>query len=459
MNDNFILLTDSYKNSHDPQYPPKTTRVSSYFEPRAGAKFDRTLFFGLQYPIKRYFTKPITMEDIDEAESFFVPHMGGFNRAKWEYIVREHQGYLPLRIRAVPEGTLVPSSNVLMTVENTDDNCFWLTNYSETLLVQTWYPSTVATQSQRMKALIARYLDSTGDLAGLNFKLHDFGCRGVSCMEQAAVGGAAHLVNFQGTDTVPALKFLREYYYEHMAGNSINASEHSTITSWGEKFEVDAMRNMIQQYGDNALYACVSDSYDLIRAVGEYWGGVLKADVLAHKGTLVVRPDSGDAKSIVPQVIKLLYEKFGGEVNKKGYIVLNPKVRVIQGDGIDFETLDDILWHVKAAGFSTDNIAFGSGGGLLQKLNRDTQRFAFKCSQVVVDGEERNVSKSPLTDPTKTSKAGRLELYEKDGHYTTSATPVDGARRVMRTVYENGMLLINEPLSVIRERAHFNWEA
>jgi nicotinamide phosphoribosyltransferase len=471
VNDNFILLTDSYKNSHDVQYPPGTTRVTSYFESRVGAKWDHTVFFGLQYLVRRYLQKPITKADVDEAESYFMSHMGGFNRAKWDYIVEKHGGYLPLKIRAVPEGTVVPVSNVLMTVENTDDACYWLTNYAETLLVQAWYPSTVATQSRAMKAMILKYLVDTGTPELIDFKLHDFGCRGVSSMETAAIGGAAHLVNFKGTDTIPALQLLREYYYEPMAGFSIPASEHSTITSWGEKGEVDAMRNMIKQYGDGSLYACVSDSFDIYRACDHHWGLQLHDEVLGANATLVVRPDSGDPKKVVPEVLNILWNRFGGTTNAKNYKVLNPKVRVIQGDGIDVNTLDDILWHVKAAGFSADNIAFGSGGGLLQKMNRDTQRFAFKCSQVVVNGVERDVFKAPISDHTKVSKAGRLELFERaeaveiqdrwrmqwSKFFTADPKEVvengDWPKRALQDVFFNGMIRSVDPLSTIRARA------
>jgi nicotinamide phosphoribosyltransferase len=309
----------------------------------------------------------------------------------------------------VPEGMGINTSNVLMTVENTDPAVYWLTNYLETLLVQVWYPSTVATQSRAMKQVLLKYLQETGDPAGLPFKLHDFGFRGVTCPEQAAIGGASHLVNFQGTDTTVGLVLARKFYKAQMPGFSIPAAEHSTITSWGEENEVDAMRNMLEQYPDGFV-ACVSDSFDIYRACSDYWGTQLKDKVLARDGVLVVRPDSGDPPTVVNKVLDILGDKFGFETNAKGFKVLNPKVRVIQGDGIDFAMLDKILSAMKVNGWSADNIAFGSGGGLLQKLNRDTQKFAFKCSQVVIGDESRDVYKRPITGGDKASKRGRLKL-------------------------------------------------
>lgn len=246
---NICWLTDSYKVSHYKQYPKWTRFVYSYFESRTGAMFPQTTFFGLQYFLKQYLAGPVvTKEKIDEAEELFYAHFFDkpvFNRAGWEHILNKHGGHLPVRIKAVPEGMTINQSNVLMTVENTDPEVYWLTNWLETLLVQVWYPSTVATQSRSMKQVLLKYLQETGDPAGLPFKLHDFGFRGVTCPEQAAIGGSSHLINFQGTDTTVGLVLARKFYKAKMPGFSIPAAEHSTITSWGEEHEVDAMSNML----------------------------------------------------------------------------------------------------------------------------------------------------------------------------------------------------------------------
>ncbi len=452
---NICWLTDSYKVSHFKQYPPGTRRVYSYFEARTGGVNKEVAFFGLQYFLREYLAGVVvTQEKIDRADALFTKHFGGqvFNRAGWEYILKQHGGRLPIRIKAVPEGTVIPESNVMMTVENTDDNCYWLTNYLETLLVQTWYPSTVCTQSRAMKAVILKYLKETGDESLISFKLHDFGFRGVTCPEQAALGGAAHLVSFLGTDTVPGLLLASEFYNEDMAGHSIPAAEHSTITSWGEAHEVDACRNMLVQY-PTGLVATVSDSYDIFNCCQNIWGGELKEMVLARDGVLVVRPDSGDPPTVVVKVLDILGAQFGYTVNAKGYKVLHPKVRVIQGDGIDPKMLVLILEAMKVAQWSADNIAFGSGGGLLQKMNRDTQKFAFKCSSIVVGNEERDVFKRPVTDGGKKSKAGRLKLVNRSGFQTVPADGNDDDD-FLETVFEDGIVTTTHSFASVRARAN-----
>jgi nicotinamide phosphoribosyltransferase len=451
---NVCWLTDSYKVSHFKQYPPGTERVYSYFEARSGGAHPEVVFFGLQYWLESYLAGVVvTREKIDTAAALFAKHFGGqvFNFAGWEHILTKHGGKLPVEIRAVPEGTAVPESNVMITVENTDPAAYWLTNWLETMLVQVWYPSTVATQSRAMKRVILKELEATGDPSLIAFKLHDFGFRGVTCPEQAALGGAAHLVNFQGTDTIPGLLLARQFYGVDMPGFSIPAAEHSTLTSWGEAHEVDAMRNMLTAY-PTGLVACVSDSFDIFRACSDYWGRVLKDQVLSRDGVLVVRPDSGDPPTVVVKVLELLGDKFGITTNAKGFKVLHPKVRVIQGDGIDFRMLEVILEATRKAGWSADNIGFGSGGGLLQKLNRDTQKFAFKCSSAVVNGAERDVYKRPITDGGKRSKAGRFKLVVKDGKPTTVPATAAG-EDLLVPVFRNGEVVKRWTFDAVRTRA------
>ena len=452
---NILLLTDSYKVSHHKQYPPGTETIFSYFESRGG-DFSETVFFGLQYYLKRYLQGVrVTREAIQFAANFYARHLGNpniFHRVGWEQILSKHGGRLPVVIRAVPEGTVVPVSNVLMTIENTDPDCYWLTNYLETLLVQVWYASTVATQSREMKRTILKSLQATGDPKLIDFKLHDFGFRGVSSVETAAVGGAAHLVNFKGTDTVPGLLMASEYYGEPMAGFSIPAAEHSTLTSWGRDHEVDALRNMLHQFPDG-LVAVVSDSYDIFNACSELWGRQLKADVLARNGTLVVRPDSGDPPTIVVKVLNLLGERFGTTQNAKGFRVLDPHVRVIQGDGIDRHMLTRILEAMQREGWSADNVAFGSGGGLLQKLNRDTSKYAFKCSTARVHGADRDVYKQPITDGGKRSKAGRLKLVRRNGAFATVVDDGNHADDALVEVFRDGAIVQETTFADVRQRA------
>lgn len=452
---NIILDTDSYKHSHYLQYPAGSQYVYSYIESRGG-KWDRTVMFGLQILLTEWDRNPITYEMIDEAEAVVTANGLPFNRKGWEYIVEKHGGRLPIYIKAVQEGSVVPGKNVLLTIVNTDPNCFWLTSFLETALLRAvWYPVTVATLSWHSKQVIREYLDLTSeDPEGqIAFKLHDFGARGVSSEESAAIGGAAHLVNFKGTDTLSGILAARRYYGAEMAGFSIPAAEHSTITSWLRSGEVDAYRNMLRQFGKpGSLVAVVSDSYDLFKACRDIWGGELKSHVLDSGTTLVVRPDSGDPTIVPVQTVQALAEKFGVTTNAKGYKVLN-SVRVIQGDGITIETIRTICENMIAAGFSIDNIAFGMGGGLLQMVNRDDLRFAMKCSAICVNGEWRDVYKDPITDQGKRSKRGRLALIREHGDYETASYDGNQWRDELLPVFRDGKLLRTWTFDEIRARA------
>jgi nicotinamide phosphoribosyltransferase len=452
INKSFLFNTDSYKYSQAPQYPQGTTNGFSYIESRGG-NWKQTVFFGLQIFLKEYLTKPITQEDINPAELLVTAHGQPFYRERWEYILREHNGYLPLRIKAVPEGTVIPTKNVLVTVESTDDNCAWLTSFVETSLLRgVWYPTTVATNSYESKRIILDYLNKTGDPSLIDFKLHDFGARGVSSFESAGIGGLSHLVNFQGTDTITALLYGREYYNINLAGFSIPAMEHSTVTSWGRDHEVDSFRNMVKLYGKpGALFACVSDSYNIYQACHN-WGTVLKEDVINSGATLVVRPDSGYPPEVVVRCLEILDEHYGHTVNEKGFKILN-HVRIIQGDGITQDTIDRILYRAMTAGYSADNIAFGQGGKLLQSIDRDTQKFAMKCSSIQVDGEIRDVFKSPITDMGKESKKGRITLYQNEEGYFTDLEGRTDATEVLETVFENGKLIKEYTFDEVRKNA------
>lgn len=457
MNKNLILKTDSYKITHGPVYPEGTQHVLSYMESRGG-RFPETVMVGLQYYLQEYLSKPITQTDIDYAEARIEKHFGTkkvFNRAGWEYILKNHNGYLPLRIKAVPEGTVVPTRNVLMTIENTDPMFWWGTNYFETMLLKIWYPITVASLSREIKKIILAALVKTGDPTTLPFKLHDFGYRGVSSEESAGIGGMAHLINFMGTDNFEALELTNEHYDCDMAGFSIPATEHSVMCARGEEGEVEQMQRFLREFSDGPYpaIACVSDSYNIFRACSEYWGGQLKQQVEAlNDKVLVVRPDSGDPTIIPIQVVETLDESFGHTVNEKGYKVLN-HVRVIQGDGIDLSTVRAILDNLIVRGYSADNIAFGMGGALLQQCNRDTQKFAIKASSYIINGKRYDYRKDPITDTGKRSKAGRLKLVRKDGVLTTVETEDLGTFDELVTVYENGILYNHSTFDEIRERA------
>lgn len=423
---NILLNVDSYKMSHFLQYPPGTEFVSSYIEARPKEGMEReVMFFGLQMFIQNYLTRPFTAADVEEAQSLCKKHGVPFNREGWDYILDAHGGFLPLIIEALPEGLVVPAGTPMVQVRNTDPKVPWLTSYMETALLRAvWYPSTVATISRDIKKVIKHWLDATSDdpEGQLPFKLHDFGARGCTSMEQAGIGGAAHLVNFMGTDTLTGVVYARQFYGSDIAGFSIPAAEHSTMTSWGREREADAYENMLTSF-PTGLVAVVSDSYDIYKAVDTIWGEKLHDKVLAREGTLVVRPDSGDPLDMVLFCLKALGEAFGTETNSKGFKVLNPKVRVIQGDGIGPKDIENILMAMAKEGWSADNVAFGMGAGLLQHVNRDTFRFAMKASAAFVDNKWMPVFKDPVTDKGKASKKGYQLVYSMDRGTVVDSSP------------------------------------
>jgi nicotinamide phosphoribosyltransferase len=313
--------------------------------------------------------------------------------------------------------------------------------------------------SWKCKAVIRAGLEQSSDdvAAQLPFKLHDFGARGVSSAESAALGGMAHLVNFMGTDTLEGIIAARRYYgADDMPGFSIPAAEHSTMTSWGRDREEAAYANMLDRFeGDGRIVAVVSDSYDLDKAVADIWGGTLKDKVLNRAGTLVVRPDSGDPVETPVRTLKMLWEKFGGSTNSKGYRVLDPHVRVIQGDGMNIESIARLVDRVIAEGFAIDNIAFGMGGGLLQLVNRDTLRFAMKANAMRdAGGVWHDVAKKPATDPSKGSKAGRQAVVAEGGRLVAKRLDeVTAEANLLQPVWHNGELLVRHNFADVRARS------
>jgi nicotinamide phosphoribosyltransferase len=459
---NIILNTDSYKVSMFKQYPAGTTGVYSYIESRGG-RYDRTVMFGLQAFIKEYLLEPITQSDIDIADEILTAHGEPFPRAMWQHILDKHAGYLPVVIKSVPEGTVVPVGNVLATIENTDPECFALTTWLETALLRAvWYGTTVATQSWTIKQVIKDYLEKSGDPTAIDFKLHDFGARGVSSMESAGIGGAAHLVNFMGSDTISGVLYAREYYGAGVAGFSIPAAEHSTITSWGRDGEVKAYSNMVTQFGKpGAILAVVSDSYDIYEACKMWGAGELKQQVIDSGATVVIRPDSGDPVEVLPKVVGALNMGFGHTKNSKGYKVLN-NVRVIWGDGINIQSIQAIMRiMVDLNGWSADNFAFGMGGALLQQVDRDTQKFAMKCSSAEINGKWVDVMKDPVTDTGKRSKAGRVQLWKAGGEWVSAVDQPKGwfdrgfgpFTPMLEEVYRDGRLVKEITFDEVRANA------
>ncbi len=446
MQDNILLQTDSYKQTHWRMYPPGTTEIESYLEARQGGRYGHVVFFGLQYLLKRYLTGiRVTEERMQQAQTFCQAHFGQdvWPQAGWQHILEHHNGQLPVEICAVREGQRVPSGHVLLTIRNTDPACYWLTNHLETMLVQIWYPMTIASLDRVQYDLLQEAAERSGNPAGVPFQLHDFGYRGSTSEESAALGAAAHLVHFRGTDTLAGCRLLQEYYGATMPGFSVPAAEHSTITAWGPQGEQEAFDHILQAY-PTGIVSVVSDSWDILHACRDLWGKALRNQVQVREGTVVVRPDSGDPIPTVLECLKLLGEAFGAPQNTKGYRLLPDYIRLIQGDGITRQSLPAIVEALLDAGWSTDNIVFGSGGGLLQECTRDTLRVAMKCSHAVINGEGREVYKQPVTDPDKHSRGGRLALIrDASGDFHTVQTDQLQAadHNLLEPVFRDGMLL------------------
>lgn len=441
-----FMDVDSYKITQWRQYPKGMTDAVSYLEARGGG--ERVKFFGLQYILKNMNVP--TVEQVEIAKALADYHLSQgvdrrmFNFDGWMEVAK--LGYFPLRIKAVKEGTVVPTKQVLFTIENTLPGFGWLVGWFETQLMRVWYPTNVATISYEIKQTIAKYLsmtsglDNIGQKFAINFKLHDFGGRGASVREAAGVGGMAHLTNFYGTDTFVAIMYAWVFYGELPRAYSIAASEHSTITSWGRDFEIDAFRNMIEEFGgEGQIYACVSDSYDIMAALDKWYQ--LWPVILKKGGTLVIRPDSGDPVATPVAVIERAMELFGHKT-VNGFKVLPDQIRVTQGDGIDHAIIEEILETLYQKGISADNIAFGMGGALLQKHNRDTFKIAIKLSAALVNGEWRDVYKDPITDKGKASKKGRLTLVEgENGPETVRIEDINGRKELLDVVYEDSKLV------------------
>jgi nicotinamide phosphoribosyltransferase len=464
---NILTKSDSYKLNHWNQYDPLTEYVYAYFEARKGAKYGNTVFFGLQYILKQYLVGVVvTQEKIDRAAALSKAHFGNdsfFNRAMWEHILHKHGGKLPVRIKAVPEGTPVTVNNIMMSVENTDPLCFSLTNFLESILTHVWYSSTVATLSREVKKMYKHWLSGTADSdAGIMFMLHDFGYRGVSSDESAAIGGAAHLINFLGTDTVPAMEMIVDYYHGNKdftgIAYSVAATEHSIMTSKGQEGEYEIVDRLFEVY-KRGILSCVADSYNYETFVVKM-GTEYKNRILERDGVFVIRPDSVTPNNPTPEdlcvwTLNSLWETFGGTINTKGFKVINPKVRVLWGDGIEKDGVAKILNGAFQAGFSVENFAcFGMGGGLLQKVNRDTQRFAFKSSAQCRNGVWYDVYKKPL-DESKASKKGKLKLIINEaGEYeTVKQDEKPEYQDQLVTVFENGELIQDYTFEEIRANA------
>jgi len=458
---NIILQTDSYKVSHASFYPKNTQYVYSYLESRSGSKHSYTVFNGLQYIIKKYLTgEVVTQIKLSIAMTILKRHLNLSNQeaeeieSRWQYIIDKYAGRLPLEIKAVREGSIIPTNNVLMTVENTDPKCYWLTNYVETLLTHVWYPCNIATIGKDIKHVLTQYsllTDDTNDHS-IEFQLHDFGYRSASSEESASVGGAAHLLNFSGTDTIAGITHAMHYYEAGVDAFSVHATEHSIMTAKNEEGEMEVFKHVLDKV-PNGILSVVIDSYNYVNFIQKT--AKYKEQILARDGKLVYRPDSGNPVTTTISVLKEISKIFGHTVNSKGYKVLCSKVGMLWGDGIDSKGITSILAEMADKGWASSNIVFGMGGALLQNHNRDTQRFAFKCCAQKRDGVWYDICKRPI-DLSKASKKGRLALkLDKYGRaITVDAKKCQEKDDLLKIVLCNGQLYEEQTFKEIKERCN-----
>jgi nicotinamide phosphoribosyltransferase len=467
MLDNTLLLTDVYKMGHLEQYPDDTEEVYSYLEARKPG--EKTVFFGLQYLLAEYLARPITRDNVEEFLEYYRSILGTVPKTTGSKLYAlAGLGYWPLQIKAVPEGTVLDSKNVLMTIRNTVPGFHWCVGFLESMLLKVWNPCTVATCSLKYRQLVEEYAHQTcDDLNHIPFQVHDFGYRGVSSEESAAIAGGSHLLNFYGSDNIMANKFINKYYAPVLArttlGLSVPASEHSVMCSYGRENELEAFRHMLRTY-PTGIVSIVSDTYDLWNVL-EKFTEELKDEILNRDGKVVFRPDSGEPEDIIcgnigaepgsseyKGALNILWEKFGGTINTKGYKVLNPKVGLIYGDGMYYERFGKVLSTMAKEGFASSNLVIGVGGILLQNHSRDEFGYALKATRIIRSGSKVNIYKDPVTDPGKRSKKGLMQLIKDEGIYMTldERTERQEGLGELVTVFKNGEIFESYSIEEVR---------
>ena len=422
--------SDSYKDSHDAMMPDGVTESGLYYEARGG-EMDFSCLYGLQYTMIAHMEGEfVTQKMLDEQVNDVIPeHMGKtfpYNKRMWQHIIDKYQGRLPVEIRAVEEGLPIPTGNALFTIRNLGGEITKsLPGWLEGLLEQTWYGSGVFSRSRTVKLIIKEYLDltadkdETGNYPSLDYQLQDFGFRGATSIESAGIGGSAHLFNFRGTDTKLGMSLLHDYYKApRVTGKSVGASEHSVMTIRGRNGESIAVGAILDKFPDQ-IVSIVGDSYDIYNFTDNIIGKEYHSKIQNRIGKVVVRPDSGNPSIIVPRLLESLGAAFGFTMNSKGYKVLVPTVGLLWGDGMNMFSIRSLLKAVMDAGWSAENIVVGMGSGLLQKIDRDTQKVAIKMCYAIINGELVEVYKEPITDPGKTSKKGKLATVYINGNYRT----------------------------------------
>ena len=480
----FPKKTDGYKPSHWQFYELGVTEMYDYLESRGG-DYQSLTVYGIQGLLMKYLVgQVVTPDEVRRSRKFYAKYFGMdgvFNYEGWMYIAEKLGGRLPLEVWALPEGIQVPVRTPMMTYVNTDPNCAWLAGYLEPVMFKAWNPITVATLSQHCKKVLYEGLVKSGTPSDIIWKLHDFGYRGVSSEESAEIAGSAHLVNFWGTDTIPAIDYVNEFYSDgsldedgdptYMPGFSVRATEHSVMTHRGLAKESEVVRDILSKC-PNGIIAMVGDSRNIFEFAEKIIGTDFHTEVVEREGIVVIRPDSGEP---IPTMMKLLWilgEKFGYTTNEKGYRVLGTaaensvgKIKTLQGDKNDYHAIYNMIQALHGGNWSLDNIAtFGVGGALLQASTRDTQKMAVKLSSLTdITGKWRDVMKDPITDPGKGSKAGRFAVISEVDPATgreriVTRTLAQGepnpANNLLRPVYRNGEMLVHDNFETIRARAN-----
>lgn len=481
---NPLLLCDGYKTSHKKMYPQGTTLVYSNYTCRSSKRMPENaqdiVVFGIQYMIKYindifkkdFFDKP---KDgvCQEAKSYLTAYLGSeYNVSHFEAL--HDLGYLPIEIKALEEGTVIKAGIPLFTIKNTLPEFFWITNYLETLLSTIiWKPVHSASLAYAYKKILTNYALETDEknVGFVNFQGHDFSFRGMQSVDAATSSAMGFLTSFSGTDTVPALQAIKQYYGDSNVGFSVPASEHSVMCSHGKEGEIDTLKYLMNQYPTGIL-SVVSDTWDLWKLITEYLPK-LKEQILARDGKLVIRPDSGDPVDIIcgsnqkprikrdymPEelgVIELLWDIFGGTINKQGYKVLDPHIGAIYGDSITLERAEEICSRLKSKGFASTNVVLGIGSYSMGYATRDSQGGAVKSTYVEVNDEGREIFKDPITDDgTKKSKKGLLQVNYDDNMNLICIDQCNykqESKGLLETVFKNGKLLKTTNLKEIRNK-------
>lgn len=495
-----LFETDAYKLGHGAggtdgggMYPAGTEYVYTNFTNR-GSRVEgqnHVVSFGIQAFIQSYIMdafEPFFAASEDEVADLYekrVTQILGPNDIGSDHIRKLHRkGYLPLRFNTVKEGSLVPLQVPNLTVENTDPEFFWLTNYIETVLsASIWFPSTSATTAVRARRVLNKWADKTGvDRANVDWQYHDFSFRGHTTPESAAASGAGHLLSFMGTDNLNTFEWI-DYLYageNGQIGGSVAASEHSVMCAGGKESEQETFERILHQF-PTGIVSIVSDTWDLYGSVIGKILPALKDSIVARDGKVVIRPDSGNPVEILTGlddyqpgmpayiaatqgvrgdvrtleqkgVIEALYEIFGGPTNKAGYRSL-AHVGALYGDGITIERMEQILARLAAKGFASDTAVFGVGSFTYQYTTRDTYMSALKATWVQVNGVGYGIQKDPVTGSGKKSAIGRLAVLRDENNemcLVQEATPEQEAASELQPVWENGVWLRKQSLADVR---------